>query len=220
MTTDEAAADDAAAPDHDEPWRLSTMLLSIVADGTRERVVIGDLVAMMHDRAFGVLMFIFAVPNIMPTPPGVSAVLGAPLLVLAVQFAIGRPRPWLPKFIARRSIAAADFARVVRRVVPWIARAEKLLKPRLLILVRPPADRLIGIVCLILAIVLFLPIPLGNMLPALAISILSLAVLERDGLAVLIGYVIGAVSAFVVAGVFIAMAVSAIFLLRHALGWV
>lgn len=209
-----------AVSPHDDSRRLSAILSSLIADGTRERIGIGELIAAMQGRAFGVLMFIFAIPNVLPTPPGVSSVLGAPLLLLSLQLALGKPTPWLPKFIGRRSLPAAEFGAVVKRVVPWIARAERLLKPRLGLLAQPPAERLIGLVCLLLSIVLFLPIPLGNMLPALAISIFSLAILERDGVAVLIGYVLAAVSMVVVAGVVYAMVVSAIFLLKHAVGWI
>ncbi len=218
MTSHEYSAGLAGTPPHEER-RLSVILAALVADGTRTRIGIGELVAAMQDRAFGVLMFVFAIPNVLPTPPGVSSVLGAPLLLLSLQLALGKPTPWLPQFIARRSLPAAEFGAVVRRVVPWIARAERLLKPRLEVLARPPAERLIGVVCLLLAIVLFLPIPLGNMLPALAIAIFSLAILERDGIAVLIGYVLSAVSVVVVAGVVYAMVVSAIFLLKNAVGW-
>lgn len=212
-------ADGLAGTRRHEERRLSAILTTLVADPTRARIGIGELVAAMQDRAFGVLMFVFAIPNVLPTPPGVSSVLGAPLLLLSLQLALGRPAPWLPQFIARRSLPAPEFAAVVRRVVPWIARAERLLKPRLGMLAHSPAERLIGCVCLVLAIILFLPIPLGNMLPALAISIFSLAILERDGVAVLLGYVTAAVSVFVVAGVVYAMVVSAIFLLKHAVGW-
>lgn len=218
MTSHEYADGLAGTTPHEER-RLSAILATLVADGTRTRIGIGELVAAMQDRAFGVLMFIFAIPNVLPTPPGVSSVLGAPLLLLSLQLALGRSTPWLPKFIARRSLPAAEFGAVVKRVVPWIARAEKLLKPRLGLLARPPAERLIGLVCLLLSIVLFLPIPLGNMLPALAISIFSLAILERDGVAVLLGYILSVVSVFVVAGVVYALVVSAIFLLKNAVGW-
>lgn len=198
---------------------MSAILTAVAADTSRKRIAIGDLVGLMRDRAFGVLMFVFAVPNVVPTPPGVSSVLGAPLLFLALQLAIGRSVPWLPNVIARRTLPAAEFAAVVRRVVPWIARAELLLKPRLQMLARPPCERLIGLVCLVLAIVLFLPIPLGNMLPAFTISVLALAILERDGVAVLIGYALAGASMFVVAGVVYAMALSAYLLARYALGW-
>jgi hypothetical protein len=56
------------------------------------------------------------------------------------------------------------------------------------------------------------------MLPALAITLIALGVLERDGLWVLIGTVTGFVSLFVVAGVVYALVKSAIFLLVNAFG--
>ena len=60
-------------------------------------------------------------------------------------------------------------------------RLERVLKPRLGLLVSPAAERLLGFAVFILAVILFLPIPLGNMLPAAAICILSLALVEHDG---------------------------------------
>ena len=42
-------------------------------------------------------------------------------------------------------------------------------------------ERVIGAFYLVLAVILTLPIPLGNVLPALAISIIALGMIERDG---------------------------------------
>ncbi len=113
-------------------------------------------------------------------PPGTSAILGLPLVYLAAQMMLGR-LPWLPPFIANRSMSREDFAATISRATPIIARAEKLLKPRLSLFVRHRAERVIGALCLILAIVLLLPDPPGHMLPAFAICLLALGVLERDG---------------------------------------
>jgi hypothetical protein len=77
-------------------------------------------------------------------------------------------------------------------------------RPRLIWLARPPMEFAIGAVCLVLAIVLVLPIPLGNVLPAVAISLLALAIVERDGLWVLAGLGVALVSAGVVSGVIFA----------------
>jgi hypothetical protein len=192
---------------------LSEILQAIAADTKRARISLRDLLA-IGDRAFGALLFIFAVPNVIPTPPGTSAILGIPLLFLAAQLTLGQAQPWLPKIIADRSMAREDFAALIARVAPWIAKAERMLKPRLDFMANASLERIIGGVCLLLSIVLFLPIPLGNMLPALAVCFFALGILERDGLAVLVGAALTVVSLAVISGVVWAIVESALYLVR------
>jgi hypothetical protein len=71
--------------------------------------------------------------------------------------------------------------------------------------------------CVLLAIILFLPIPFGNNLPALAICLFALALLERDGLAAVVGVVVAILSAIIVWGVLYALIKSAIFVIRNSL---
>lgn len=196
---------------------LSVVLSRLANDNSRERISVGDLLAALGDRAIGALMFFFAAPNILPVPPGVSTLLGAPLLFLSAQLMLGM-RPWLPGVITRRSISRDDLATLVRRIVPWLAKAEKLLRPRATVLVRPPVEYAVGLVCLVLAAILMLPIPLGNTLPALAISLLALGVLERDGVWIAIGLVASAVAGAVVSGVVWAMIKAAVYLLARLVG--
>lgn len=193
---------------------LSVVLFRLANDTGRERVSVGDLLAALGDRAIGALMFFFAAPNILPVPPGVSTLMGAPLLFLSAQLMLGM-RPWLPGFVTRRSLSRDDLATLVRRVVPWLAKAEKLLKPRAQVLVRPPVEYIVGLVCLVLAAVLMLPVPLGNTLPALAISLLALGVLERDGMWIAIGLLASVVAGTVVSGVLWAMIKAAIYLVAQ-----
>ncbi len=161
--------------------RLSSILRQLAADRSRERISIGDLFQTMGDRAISALMLIFALPNAFPTPPGTSAVLGAPLVFLAVQLTFGL-KPWLPRVIADRSMRREDFETIVGRIHRWLAWAERMLKPRLAIFAEPPAEYLAGAACLLLSIVLLLPVPLGNMLPAITISVFAFGILGRDGL--------------------------------------
>ncbi|MCU0762737.1 MAG: exopolysaccharide biosynthesis protein [Hydrogenophaga sp.] len=193
---------------------LSLVLLALANDASRGRIRIQDLFAALGDRAIGALMFVFAVPNVVPVPPGVSAVLGTPLIFLAAQLMTGRG-PWLPAVVAQRSLPREDFARLMDRVLPWLMRGEKLLRPRLGVWVRPPMEYLVGAICLLLAVVLVLPIPLGNTLPALAISVLALGVLERDGLWVLAGLVAATVAVAVVSGVVLAVIKAGLFVLQQ-----
>ncbi|MEI6985262.1 MAG: exopolysaccharide biosynthesis protein [Rhodospirillaceae bacterium] len=194
---------------------LSEVLVGIVQDITTPQVSVDDLLVALKDRAFGALILVFAAPNVLPTPPGTSTLLGAPLIFLTAQLALGREVPWLPRLIADRSLSRATFVVLIERLVPWISRAELLLKPRLCVLAKPPAEQLLGVVCLLLAAILILPIPLGNMLPALAICIIAFAVMERDGVASLLGLAVAAVSLSVVWGVVYAFILSAKLALEH-----
>ncbi len=195
---------------------FSEVLRALADDASRERIAIGDLLTALGDRAIGALMFVFAVPNILPTPPGTSTILGPPLIFLAAQLALGL-KPWLPGFITKRSLARTDFQALIKRIVPWLERAEKLLRPRASFLATPPMEYVIGVMCFVLAVVLALPIPLGNMLPALGIAVLALGVLERDGYWVVAGLAIGAGALVFVSGVVFAMIKAGMYLLTQML---
>lgn len=195
---------------------LSELLRKVADDATGERITVGDLLDALGDRAIGALLFVFAVPNVLPMPPGMSAVLGAPLLFLAAQLTFGM-RPWLPAIISNRSLARHDFHSMIGRVIPWLQRAEKLLRPRFCVLALPPAEYAVGLVCLLLAVVLTLPIPMGNMLPALSISLFALGLLARDGWAIATGLAAALVSAVVVSGVVWGIVKGIIFMLSHTL---
>ncbi len=196
------------------PPPLSEVLAALAEDTGRERIAVSDLLFVLHDRALAAMLLVFALPNVLPAPPGLSAILGAPLLFLAAQLAFGR-RPWLPKVIAERSMPRAHFAALISRAGPWLARAERLLRPRLTLLCKPPLEYGVGLACLLMALILFLPIPLGNMLPALSICLFALGVLERDGVWVLAGFAVAALSLLIVWGVLYAMIHSAAYLLGN-----
>jgi hypothetical protein len=196
--------------------KLSLILTEIAADTSRDRVSVGDLLRTMHGRAIAALMLVFAFPNVLPSPPGTSGILGLPLVYLSSQMMLGR-LPWLPGFIADRSMDRADFGTLMSRVGPVLARAERLLKPRLPFLVNSGTERVIGTLCLLLSIILLLPIPFGNMLPALAICVFALGLLERDGVWVLAGLALSVLAVTVVAGVVWALAKAAVFVVFNAL---
>jgi hypothetical protein len=194
---------------------LSELLAGLAGDQTRERVSVADLLQLAGDRAFGALLFVFALPNVLPMPPGTSTVLGLPLALLAAQLLYGRKIPWLPRMITERSIARAEFTALVARINPRLRRVERVLTPRLAVLVSPAAARMLGVVLLGLSVVLFLPIPFGNMLPAAAICLISLALVEHDGLVVALGAVLGILAVLLVWGALLALLHAALAALEY-----
>lgn len=190
--------------------RTSELLRDFVATQTGSHITLGALRDALEDRGFGVLIFIFALPNLVPV--------NIPLLsaVLAAQLSYGRHEPWLPEWLAKRSFPRLGFAAVVSHTLPYLERAERLLQPRLTGLLSWTGERLIGVALLILSIVLTAPIPLGNWLPAFAIAIIGLALAEKDGAAILLGLAIG-VGSLVVAGTVVAGLVAGAILLVSSL---
>jgi len=210
-------------PDPDgarKPRRLSDILQKIAdAPATPdERISLGHLIEGFGNRAFGALLFIFAVPVALPIAiPGISAVLGAPLLFLSWQLMRGREQPWLPQVMRSRSFLRVDFARMLQRVLPSIRRVERLVGPRLTWMTNRRGEQVIGLFAFLLAVVLFLPIPFGNTVPALAIAILALAVLERDGVAAIAGTLVGLAGVAVVSGVVVGLVKGAIFVVQSVI---
>lgn len=164
--------------------------------GARESVSVGEIVDLMGARAFGALLFILSLPNLLPLPPGSSTVLGAPLLLLTPQVALGADGPWLPRALDDRRVSGAYLQRAFGRLLPWVERFEKLSQPRLPILFSALGVRTIGVICTALAFILILPIPLGNLLPALTIGIFGFSMFQRDGAFAVAGYVLTGFSAF------------------------
>jgi hypothetical protein len=175
---------------------VSALLQQFAQEWKGDRVTVGDLVDAMEQRGHGMAMLVLSLPMLLPiTPPGVSAIVGLPTVFVAMQLILQQPHVWLPGFLRRRSIESEKLRAVIAKTVPYVARVEKLLKPRLNVLTESIAEPLIGAAVLFFALLLVLPIPFTNIPLGLAIALLSMGLITRDGIAVLIGGAIGVASA-------------------------
>ena len=181
-----------AAP---QPAGLTETLLALTGSADAPgHLTLAEIVTRLDNQARGVLMLLFALPNCLPGIPGTSAVTGLPLVFLTLQMAPNLP-PWLPNFIARRSVSRQWLSDVLARAAPWLRRVERLIHPRLTFLTSDVAERLVGVLGLVLSAIIMLPIPLGNMLPALALIAFSLGFIGRDGAWVLGGLLLSGLAA-------------------------
>jgi hypothetical protein len=181
-------------PDTTSDGQPLSELLAEMAERPAPRVSVAELMDSVGHRALGALLLVFGLICTLPLPPGGTTVFGLPLLLLAPQLTIGRRAPWLPRRMRRRSIRRDQLRHGLDRVLPWLKRIEGLSRPRLGFLFAGPGRSLLGLVCTVFALVLILPIPLGNMLPAAAVSLLSLSLVQRDGFLALAGYAVAAAS--------------------------
>lgn len=140
-------------------------------------------------------LLILALPTIIPLPGPFGFFLGSCLAFVAVQMLAGADRLWLPDFIGRRVLPLKVVEATVSATRPWVLRFEAWLAPgRLGALTGRKARIVLALPILLLAILIALPIPFGNTLPALAIVLIAISLAERDGLMVIV-----AMAAFVVA---------------------
>lgn len=178
------------------PDSISAILAELSADPAA-KISVRQIVRRFGRRALAALLFVFAVPNVLPLPPGSSTLLGAPVLILAPQLALGIHSLWLPHQLLDRTFTGAQLALLFEPLLPFVRRIERLSRPRLGFFFSEVGDRLIGLVCTLLALVLILPIPLGNLLPGATIAVLGFALAQRDGLLALLGYLMAIASAVI-----------------------
>lgn len=192
----------ATAREDKHPENLSDLLVRL-ARTTDRKVTIRDIAIALQDRSFGAFLLVFALPNLVPMPPGATFILGLPLIFVAWQMmASPGGRVFFPRVVSDYGVEPQTFEAIVKRLVPWMRWAEKLVVPRFWVFESRFVERVIGFFALILAVVVFLPIPLGNWPPAFALAVLGFAHSQRDGLGVVVGCLIGllslAVAGFVV----------------------
>lgn len=179
-------------PDAEQP--LSAVLAEI-AEHDAPTISVAELTERFGDRAIGALLFVFGLACMLPLPPGATTIFGLPLVLLAPQLIVRGSAPWLPRRVREREISVADLRKGLPRAIRWLRKVEAISKPRLGFVFGPLGERLIGFVCLALALVLILPIPGGNIVPAMAVSALSFALIQRDGVIALVGYGLAVTSA-------------------------
>lgn len=178
------------------PCARASSLLRRLAATAPERISLGALTAALEERGIGIAVLCLALPNAVPGPslPGISALLALPIVWLGLQLAWDRDHPRLPRWLDKRSLDGRRFAGLVARTAPAIDRLERWLGPRPGWLTRRPGRRLPGFALVLYGLVLAMPIPLGNLPIAVAISILALGLIERDSRALFSGLVLGALA--------------------------
>lgn len=174
--------------------KISTRtLLNQLADGQIETpLTLDGLLDQFRTRAFGIFLLISVLPAFVPLPAGGGAITGPLCIVLGLQMLFLMAHPWLPKRISAKHINRSHLKKLRDRFSPWLFRLEKISRPRWEILFDNLAARLFnGAMILILGILIALPIPLTNYPFGLILLVYCIAMIERDGIALSIAWVLG-----------------------------
>ncbi|WP_404424575.1 exopolysaccharide biosynthesis protein [Nibricoccus sp. IMCC34717] len=174
--------------------------LSNTLDGLSKRfadgpVTVADVLGTLGSNASALLVVLLCLPFCAPvTIPGTSTPSGLVAAFIAGRFALGLP-PWLPQRLLRVSLPPRFFELTFRYAGKFIGWIERGLKPRWAWYVASPAAmRVHAIMICIAGLLLALPLPpvppLTNTLPAWAVVIGMLGLIERDGRAVFAAWLV------------------------------
>jgi hypothetical protein len=168
----------------DKASKTSVILKEVIAACEQEgTITVGEFLKMLGDKSFCLAILVFSLPNSLPVPgiPGFSTLTGLPITFIGVQMMLGRPALWLPYRFANKSFSKQGVGKMLAKALPTVIWLEKFLKPRWLPLTSRFGERVLGAFFVVLSLVIALPIPGGNFLPGVSMSLLALGMIERDG---------------------------------------
>ena len=157
----------------------SSILQELRDTAPPDRFSLEWLLDSLETRSFAIVILMLA---LIAMAPGVSIVAGLLIITLGAQMMAGRAAPAFPRRVAAYTMPTVYLSASIHRVVPMLARIEKIIRPRWTM---PPqtTKRAVGFVVVLLSIaVVFVPIPLSNVAPAFMIALIAIAYLEEDGM--------------------------------------
>jgi hypothetical protein len=159
-----------------------------------DRISVGWIASQLESRSFGFLMLVLALAGL---APGIASVSGFLLAIPSLQMIADRKALVLPQFLSKRSASTPGFAGWVRRMIPVFAAIERIVPAgahgRL-----AGATRLIGVIDLLLAIAIIMPVPFAYIPPTLAIIAISFAQIEDSVALLATAFAIAVVAIFFV----------------------
>jgi hypothetical protein len=179
-----------------ESMNLTAVIEQIDQKTDGDQLSLGTLVDAFEDRGYGPMLLATALIIVLPTGgiPGVPTVIALAIVLIAAQLVFGRRSPWLPKKLRNLSFKRDKFKKAAEKIKPITRRIDRVIKPRIRALSTAVAARVIGGICILLA--LFMPflevVPFADTIPSSAIALLGLGLTARDGVVTIIGLAFGA----------------------------
>jgi hypothetical protein len=187
---------------HAPPAVTTRALVDQLAEGDpAEEMSLGELLDRFSERSFGLFLLIVMLPTFIPIPVGMGGVSGVLASLIGLQFLARLEHPWLPGFVARRGIhryRLVGFRDRMSKVIGWIERATKPRMPGMFD--NPAAHAFTGLLLVILGLMLALPLPLTNYPFGVVLLAFAFALIERDGVLMLVAWGLGLTEIAVVIG--------------------
>jgi hypothetical protein len=161
------------------------LVVDLAARSGPEGLTIREIRDTLDERGFGLLILILSIPCLVPALYGVPQVIGIPILLLALQILLGREEPWLPETVLKRRVSKAWLDRMADFASKRMLWFEQLSRPRLKILACGPGERLAALMMVVATLTII--IPFTNTVPSIALALMAVGLIERDGAFVVLG---------------------------------
>ncbi len=170
---------------------ISHVFTDFLASHTAKTVKFGDLIDALGHRGQAILLLLLSLPNalLLSSIPGLSTIFGVPMCFIALQMLMDLPHLWLPSSIRDKEIDRSVLDRIVSRSNLYLVKIERYIQPRLTVFTYGFFSKIIAFFLLVLSIIIALPIPFGNFFGGWGVVLLTMAVIERDGIVALLGMI-------------------------------
>lgn len=171
---------------------ISQRLRSAAGDSTDLRLSLRELLHLHGEGSGAVLLMLMALLSTLPVA-GAGTVLSLGIFALGWAWLCGRDNLQLPDRLAALTLNETWTRRCLHSLAWTYERAECWLRPRWPALCHARTRGGWALWIGLMALLIFLPLPLGNVLPGTSLMLLSLGWLFRDGLALLLSAATGLV---------------------------
>lgn len=160
-------------------------------DAEEFKVNLQELLRLHGEASTAVVLMLLSVATVLPMA-GLGTVLSFAIFALAWRWACQTETKRLPPRLGKLTLNAC-WTRRCLRALAWIyIMADRWLQPRWHALTHDRTRLGWALWIAVMGVVIFLPIPFGNVLPSLSLVALSLGWMFRDGVALMLSTLLGA----------------------------
>ena len=158
-----------------------------------ENLTLTELTNRLSTEGVQLLIIVLLAPFLIPVSiPGSSTPFGILIILLEIAF-LRNKSIHIPDFIGKYEISKENVLKLFDVLEKVFGYLEKISKPRGKLYLNNYVIILNGLMTILLALLLFLPLPVPftDFMPAISMLMLSLSILEKDSYLMIIGFVAG-----------------------------
>lgn len=168
--------------------------ISLTSINYKEGITIGEFIDVISRRGFGMVLLLLSLPAALPIPAvGYAIPFAVVIIFVGIQILIGRNSLWLPDRIRQRQIPPKLIVLLRQKGVPFLRRVEKWLGKQKKFMVQGNFRFTLGAIIALLGMIMAIPIPLTNTVPALVICIIGIGISTEDGRLIFVSLLAGTV---------------------------